>query len=501
MRVATKLALGWGVLIVLFVGILAYDLSLVHRLARVNQGLSEIEFRAAALSLEQSRRLAALEEFARKLLVTRDPAYGERLTELARAFEEGLGELRFLPLSAEEATEIERLADTWHRLPLAGITDEAMRLERGGEAERELAEALVASFAELRAQSAGVMSATQEAVARKVAAAARASGQASRLSWALVGLALAVSLAVLWLTIRSLNRPLRRLTEGIHEVSHGRFSYRPGRPRGDEFSRLEASFNEMVERLGELDEAKSRFLSHVSHELKTPLVATQETNKLLLEEIPGPLNERQKRMLELNLQGSRRLAAMISKLLELSRLEAGGARYEFGRHDLVATARSAVDRFEALARERGLALRLVGPAGELAAACDRDRIIQVVDNLLENAIKFSPEGGEIEVRVARDGGEASARLAAAGRSPANGALVVVAVADRGPGVPDELKGRVFERFVQLEHRGRPAGGEGRGVGLGLAICREIVEAHEGAIWVEDREGPGSAFTFAVPAAG
>ncbi len=493
MRVSTKLALGWGVLIALFVGILAYDLALLNRLARVNQGLSEIEFRAAAVSLEQSRRLAALEEFSRKLLVTRDPAYAARLGELAAEFDGGLRELRFLPLSPDELAEVGRLADRWRRLPLASITEEATRVGRGGEEERRLAVELVAAFAELRAQATTVTSATQAAVAAKVAAAARASGQARTLSWLLVGLALAVSLAVLWLTIRSLNRPLRRLTEGIREVSHGRFTYRPGPLRGDEFSALEVSFNEMVERLGELDEAKSRFLSHVSHELKTPLVATQETNKLLLEEIPGPLNERQRRLLELNLQGSRRLAGMITKLLELSRLEAEGTVYDFRRRDLSGVVRTAVDGFEALARERGLRLA-VAADGEVPVRCDGDRIIQVVENLLENAMKFSPAGGEIEVRV--DGGAGPGT----GGSNAADRRAVVEVTDQGPGVPEEARELIFERFVQLQPPPRGNGGEGRGVGLGLAICREIVESHGGKVWVTGNRPAGSTFGFSLPPA-
>ena len=499
MRVATKLGLGWGVLIALFVGILAYDLALVNRLARVNQGLSEIEFRAAAVSLEQSRRLAALEEFSRKLLVTRDPAYAERLGELASEFEEGLHELRFLPLSHAELVEVERLADGWRRVPLAGITDEATRVERGGEEERLLSATIVATFDELRAQATTVTSATQAAVARKVAAAARASGQARTVSWLLVGLALAVSLVVLWLTIRSLSRPLRRLTAGIREVSHGRFSYRPGPQRGDEFSGLEASFNEMVERLGELDEAKSRFLSHVSHELKTPLVATQETNKLLLDEIPGPLNKRQKRMLELNLQGSQRLAGMITKLLELSRLEAEGSAYDFRRHDLAAAVRTAVDGFEALVSGRGLRLAMAAD-GEVLVRCDRDRIIQVVENLLENAIKFSPAGGAIEVRVRADGGRPSAAAATAGAARTGGGRAVVEIGDQGPGVPEEAREQIFERFVQLGPPPSGDRGEGRGVGLGLAICREIVEAHQGEVWAAANQPAGSTFGFSLPLA-
>ena len=499
MKVATKLALGWGVLIALFVGVLAYDLALVNRLARVNQGLSEIEFRAAAVSLEQSRRLAALEEFSRKLLVTRDEAYAERLAELRAEFEAGLRELRFLPLSPAELIEVERLVDLWRRLPLSGITDEANRVERGSEEEQLLLAELVASFDGLRGQATTVTSAMQAAVAAKVEAAARASGQARTLSWVLVGLALAVSLGVLWLTLSSLNRPLRRLTEGIREVSRGRFTYRPGPPRGDEFSRLEASFNEMVERLGELDEAKSGFLSHVSHELKTPLVATEETIKLLLEEIPGPLNERQKRMLELNLQGSQRLSAMISKLLELSRLEAEEVGYDFQIRDLTEIVRTAVDSFAALGRERGLRLVMApggGPAADgVPVRCDDDRIIQVVENLLENAIKFSPAGGEIEVRLGAE--PATARQ---GTDPGPAGRATVEVVDQGPGVPEEDRQRIFERFVQLDAQPRGANGEGRGVGLGLAICREIVEAHRGEVWVAANPPAGSVFGFSLPLA-
>ena len=108
----------------------------------------------------------------------------------------------------------------------------------------------------------------------------------------------------------------------------------------------------------------------------------------------------------------------------------------------------------------------------------------MVENLLENAIKFSPRGGTIEVGVRADGGQA-----------------VVEVADQGPGIPLADRERVFERFVQLDPPPRGDGGEGRGVGLGLAICREIVAAHRGEIWVEGNRPEGSTFGFSLPLAG
>jgi two-component system sensor histidine kinase GlrK len=279
---------------------------------------------------------------------------------------------------------------------------------------------------------------------------------------------------------------LKRLAGGTRAVADGDFSVRLDSSGKDEFGRLAESFNQMVHRLAELDEVKKDFLSHVSHELKTPLVSMQETTELLLEEIPGPLNSRQRRFLTLNLESSLRLSTMISRLLDLSRLEAGVMEYEFLAHDLGDVVRTAVSSFEARSRELEVGIELNVPDHRVEVDCDRDRIIQVIGNLVDNALKFSSTGDTIEISV-------HPLIAAySEEGPA-----FVEVKDRGPGIPDEDKERVFERFYQVR-QGRGEGG-GTGVGLGLAICREIIEAHGGDITVKDREEGGSIFSFELPA--
>jgi two-component system sensor histidine kinase GlrK len=218
----------------------------------------------------------------------------------------------------------------------------------------------------------------------------------------------------------------------------------------------------------------------------------QDNLRLLLDQLPGPLTEKQKRLLGLNLQSARRLSEMIFNLLDISRMEAGALRYEMKVHDLPELVRTAVAEIEAKAGEQRQSIRLNVPPS-LPLECDHDRILQVLVNLLDNAIKFSPSGATIEVSAGPiseivDGMPSFARASYQD-------YTMIAVADRGPGVPDHLKGKIFEKFHQTGKTGKMAG---EGVGLGLAIARTIVEAHRGAIWAQDNPGGGSRFIVLLP---
>jgi two-component system sensor histidine kinase GlrK len=488
MTVAGKIATGFGVMIALLLGVLVYDLALVRRLAAANQSLSEINFRATMTALEMSRLLNQLDEFTRKLIVTRDTAYAARLDELHAAFEGHMEELQALDLSETEHAASDRFAELWADYSEAA----AFQWMLAGEPEPELTEELQDIFEQrlnrLVEQASRVVETTQAAVGDRVEQSLATSETARRISWTWVALTMILSLPILWITIRSIRDPLKRLTEGTRAVAGGEFVYQLEDSGSDEFSALAESFNRMVRRLGELDGMKRDFVSQVSHELKTPLVSMQETNSLLLEGIPGGLNDKQKRLLHLNQQSSRRLSAMISKLLDLARLEAGAVGYDFHSHDLVALVRKVVTEFEA--RERGRAPRIeVEPANQpILVRCDEDRLFQVVENLVDNAVKYSPADGIVSLRVEASGDS--------GFDPTE-RVALVEVRDSGPGVPEEEKERIFERFHQLNPGTQ---GNGGGVGLGLAICREIVEAHGGKVWVADNGDRGSTFTFRIPLA-
>jgi signal transduction histidine kinase len=491
MKVSTKVAAGSGLLVLLLAALLLHDLALVRRLAAVNRDLSEISFRATTLALDQSRLLDEIGKTARRLSVTGDPGYAAKLEEQRQALDARFRELATLELEGAGRAEARRLARMWEALreALGGAyaTDDEL-------AGTDFAEPLAA----VQAQADALLAATQRQVASQVALTTLESETARSVSWGLLAAAIVLALAVLWFTARSINEPLKKLAEGTRVVAGGEFLYRLEDSQGDEFSSLAESFNEMVRRLRELDETKRDFLSHVSHELRTPLVSMLETNELLLEGIPGPLNEEQRRLLGLNRQSGRRLSAMISKLLDLSRLETQALEYDLRTHDLAELVRDAAAELEGRAAECSIEL-VVAPADPLPVVCDRDRMMQVVVNLVDNAIKFSPAESRVRVDVRRAAAPGETELAprlrrAAERWPGS-TLALVEVTDAGPGVPEEEKDRIFEKFHQVE-RARPGGG----IGLGLAICREIVEAHSGSVWVQDHEERGSVFSIVLPAA-
>jgi len=265
-------------------------------------------------------------------------------------------------------------------------------------------------------------------------------------------------------------------------------------------TRLLRENKRMAARLIEVDAIKKNFISHVSHELKAPLASMQETTHLMLERIPGPLTDKQRRLLELNMQSGKRLAQMIGNILDLSRLEAGIVEYEMQRCDLADLIHSVVMELSSEAREKSLRVLMDIQREPLLVNCDPNRMVQLFSNLLENAIRFSEKGGSIAVHLRslreypRMPDSARARMP---HKTCTAGFALVAIADSGPGIDDAHKETVFHTFHQTKH-GRK--GHGESLGLGLAISRAVVEAHAGTIWIEDNPQGGAMFLVLLPRA-
>lgn len=322
----------------------------------------------------------------------------------------------------------------------------------------------------LRIQSTGA--AVQEEMQRELAESTAEAKRAVRIGRVAAGGALILGLLLSVALVRSILGPLGRLAQGTRWVSAGRFDYRLETSGGDEFALVARDFNSMTERLAEVDRMKKDFVAKVSHDLKTPLSSMQETNSALLDHLAGPLTEKQRRLLELNVESGQRLSAMLGKLLDLSRVEAG-VRPTLRVIDVNEIVRRCIDTAAISAARRGVQLSMPTTEPSLVVG-DEGGIAQVIDNLVENAIKFSPPNGQVVVSVAK----------------ASEGEVSLTVTDDGPGIPPADRDRVFDRFYQAD-AGR--GVRGRGVGLGLTICREIVSAHGGRIWVDENRPRGSAF--------
>jgi two-component system sensor histidine kinase GlrK len=500
MKIAAKITAGYGILIALTIGVLIYHVSLIQDLESVNRNLSGINFQAAMIALQLNRDLDHLEEYTEKFFVTGDPGYAAKLKDMQEAFTADLRKMKSLGRSEKEQVEIKRLSQMWDEfLKVAPPPDPAPQKLRPEEIENWLAD-LRNLLDQLRSQTDLLFQTNQDAMQSQVERSTAAGRQAERISWGAVAAALVLSFLVSFLIVRSISEPLDQLTEGTRAIAEGKFLYQLDASRNDEFSQLAHDFNTMVRRLNELDQMKKDFMSHVSHELKAPLASMQETIQLMVEQIPGPLTEKQKRLLELNLQSGKRLFSMISNLLDLSRMEAGVMDYELKKQDLIALIRIVLAEFETRAQEKDLHIEADLPPEPLVVDCDGDRIIQVVGNLLENALKFSSNGAAVGVGV-RFTSQIPWHAPEAWRQKvariANGkGFVLMAVSDSGPGVPDTHKEKIFQKFHQVK-QGRKISGQG--VGLGLAICQTIVEAHNGAIWVEDNTDRGSVFFVLLPA--
>ena len=236
--------------------------------------------------------------------------------------------------------------------------------------------------------------------------------------------------------------------------------------------KLERAYNE----LKELDRLKSEFVQNVSHELRTPLTFVKAYVELLLDGTLGELNQRQRESLEIVAERTNTLTRLVRDIIALQQIERESLHLSLV--NLGEIAQMALLGAEVTARQAGIVLKADIPSDLPLVPGDRDRLNQVFDNLLGNAIKFSPDGGEVTIRV-WDAGD----------------VVEASISDNGIGIPaDELE-KIFERFYQVDGSTTRRFG---GTGLGLAIVKRIVEAHGGRVWAESEQGRGSTFFFTLP---
>jgi signal transduction histidine kinase len=226
---------------------------------------------------------------------------------------------------------------------------------------------------------------------------------------------------------------------------------------------------------------KDELVSTVSHELRTPLTAISGALGLMASGAAGALPERAGRLVTVGYRNAERLATLVNDLLDMDKLQSGKLSFNFASGDLGALLAEAVEQNQPYAERFGVTLDLVLPDAPVAAHFDHLRVMQVVTNLLSNAAKFSPEGGQVRISLGVDGDTAR-----------------ISVADDGPGISPEFRKRLFDRFAQEDgaHQNKHAG-----TGLGLAISQGIAQAHGGGITLDDAAGPGATFHLTLPLAG
>jgi two-component system OmpR family sensor kinase len=276
-----------------------------------------------------------------------------------------------------------------------------------------------------------------------------------------------------WLVAERLGRRVRRLEVAAEEVSRGSFVDPLPVDSKDELGQLTRTFNEMQAQLRQVDVARKEFIATASHELRTPIFSLAGFVELLQDEELDDNTRRE--FLETMSDQVARLQKLSVDLLDLSRLDAGSLELESEPVDLAELARGVVHEFTPALADHGTDLEVSLPDQGPDALCDRERVVQIMRILLDNALRHTPAGTHVTVRADRSNGAAG-----------------LTVADAGPGIPVGSRAKVFERFY--------TGDAARGAGLGLAIARELAERMDGRLRVSSQPG-GTAFTLELPADG
>jgi two-component system sensor histidine kinase GlrK len=458
---------GFTLVILPLVGALAYSAWNTERLAGQSRSAVFNASQAARASRSLVERIGTIERLAQQAAVLDDPDLVQGYARVHRSFRQLAEEIGQLPLDDTQLAALSRAVG--HEQALYDLLTSMPRSRVEAAAISEHVDQLVDASRE-------VLAINNLIVDREVERLRASADEVQRGLILLLLFSTAVALTIALALTRYIARPIVAIDAAIRQLGGADFS-RPIAVRGPEDLRyLGRRLDWLRRRLDEFETQKNRFLRHISHELKTPLTALREGAELLNDQVAGPLVPAQRQVVSIMRDNSVKLQRLIEELLDYQRALHAAASLEVKPVVLDSLVTEATRAHELAAQSKGLRLNIDSQAAMVEA--DPEKLRSILDNLVSNAVKFSPPGGSITVKARVQAGEA-----------------VIEVMDSGPGVPPEERESIFNLFFR--GRGKGEGTRIKGSGLGLAIARELVEAHGGHIAVVP-EGTGGHFRVTLP---
>jgi len=422
----------------------------------------------AAEAARESRLLieevTSMERLVRQYMILGDAGLVADYKTVRARFKQTTSALSLLPLDEGQLWELNQVIDSEQRL-FSRLGDQD--LSTGAR------DALVQGYVHLAVRARRVLDQSNELIERGIARMRETAASARKTLLVQLAVTLPLGIAVAAAIGLLIARPIRQLDAAIRRLGQAEFSAGIKVDGPADLAHLGERLEWLRHRLAETEEQKALFIRHVSHELKTPLTALREGTALLADGASGPLTGPQQEIVSILSRSALELGGMIERLLDYQRAMASLSSLDLVRADFAEIATRAVEPHRLQAASRGVRVKLDAKPTPLVADAEKLRV--VVDNLVSNAIRFSPEGGTVSISARREGSEA-----------------VLEVADSGPGVALEDRDRIFDWFF----RGHGTAG---GSGFGLAIARELVGAHGGRVELVEKPGPGARFRVSVPA--
>ena len=478
LTIFSRLVLGYLLIVILLLATSTYAIFQLHQFDTVTRSILDIEKRMTAYEKKLRDALLSQMRYERKYAIARDPALYDQFLLSSNDFRQYLDQVRplaELPSQKEGWSRVKADHDLYQSLVAEEM--ESLRANQPYDAGRyELAkdQAVDRILDELKIFT----EAARKNSSAKIQKLTEAGAKARIVAMSMGVVALLGGLIISLLITRSITRPISTLIHKTREIANWVFKADLHLSSPPEIKELSQAFNSMCDRLKDVDRMKSDFFSTMSHELRTPLTSIMEGTSLLLEGVGGEINEKQKRILDIISRESQRLIDLVNSTLDLAKMEAGMMAFDFKPIAMLPLIHQAIVEIQPYAMVKEIHLGVEGSHDLPPIRMDRERILQVLRNVIGNAVKFTPLKGRVTVSaVPQEGGQR------------------VCVRDTGPGIAPENLAIVFEKFRQ----GPPGGAEqGRGSGLGLAIAKQIVTAHGGKVWAESKPGQGSSFIFQLP---
>jgi two-component system sensor histidine kinase GlrK len=469
--------IGYFAIFSLVILVSVYAILRLHQLNTGTRHILNIDNRILDYEEKLADAILSQLRYEKKYVLTKDILLYEQFLSAEGDFAKYLSELFVIVDTPEKKDSLNRVKTHYQRFQ--SLIDKEIEYVRGNQiyskrwVEQEMEKTSDGILEELKKLE--VYSRLD--IQRRMKMLGESSASARKLVITMSAIAAVLIIVTSFLNTRNITLPLKILMEKTKEISKGVFDDNLKITSPPEISELTAAFNSMCGKLKMVDKMKSDFFSSMSHELRTPLTSIKEGINLLREGVGGVVPEKQKRLLAILSEESKRLIDLVNSLLDLSKMEAGMMTYTFEPGSLAPLIRRAATEMVPLVEARKITLMTKIDERLPVVKIDREKILQVLRNLIGNAVKFTPEGGRVRV---------VARLTDRG--------VEVSVSDTGPGITAENLTTIFDKFHQARLRNSPYI---KGTGLGLAIVKHVITAHGGTVWAESEPGHGSSFIFVL----
>ncbi|MBN1903625.1 MAG: HAMP domain-containing protein [Deltaproteobacteria bacterium] len=479
-----RLIAGFFLILLVVVALSAYSVLKFRELNQAIRSISAVDSETLRCADRLRDGLYTLRKFERKYVISEDKDFLDQFHETEKSFQRDLDQIKSLLDAAGNHDRALLLRDACEKYSMKVEEEAELVRDKAGYNNRGFEEEKQALVDEAIGHLNVLREATEKATDNRIRMSGEVGQEALRVIMIMSVSSLIMAVLIAFFISRTIHRPVRLLIRGIKEITRGRFEKHLEITSPPEINELAGAFNNMCDRLKEVDELKADFIAGVSHEFRTPLAVIREAIGLYIESLENRPAEKQQKLLSIIEEECERLITSVNRVLNLSRMEAGIAEYHMEKYSLTHLIAICLSKVQPIAQRKNITLEYNTGNIVSNAFIDPEKIGLVLDNLLGNALKFTTEKGRVSVKII----EREAVLSNAGRNEKR-RVIEVSISDTGPGIPEKHIHEIFDKYRKLHEKG---------TGLGLYISRQIINAHGGEIWVESNGKTGSTFFFTVP---